>query len=145
MSATLSILDTKHENDRLHFCKTIVAYLLISLLSVLINFVYGLFGHGVSSSAMTWMFLYPLVGGALCFTLLGLTVCQLYRSAGYRLFFNAYNSGIATLTVSSFLKGVLEIAGTDSPYVGALYVSGWVFLLYAVITLLAKSRRKEFS
>ncbi|HWP50103.1 MAG TPA: hypothetical protein VN626_00265 [Clostridia bacterium] len=143
MSVTLFISDTKIENNRLHFCKTIVAYLLIALLALLISIIYGFFSHDVASPWMTWMFLYPLVGGALCFTFLGLAQCKVRRVPGYRLFFNAYNSGIATLTVSSFLKGVFDIAGTGSPYVGALFSAGWVFLAYGVIVLLVRPHQKE--
>ena len=143
MSVTLFISDTKTENSRLHFCKTIVAYLMAALLALLISIIYGSFSHDVASPSMTWMFLYPLVGGALCFTFLGFALCRVRCAPGYRLFFNAYNSGIATLTMSSFLKGVFDIAGTDSPYVGALFVAGWLFLAYAVIALLVRSFQKE--
>ena len=145
MSVTLSISATKYENNRLHFCQTIVVYLITAFLAVFIHWIYSLFSHGVSSPAMTWMFLYPLLGGVLCFTVLGFALCRVYCLPGYRLFFNAYNSGIATLTISSFLKGVFDIAGTESVYLGALYVAGWVFLFIAAIALFKKSHAdKQF-
>lgn len=124
--------------DRLHFRKTFFVYLALSAAAIAINLLYGLFGHGVHADAMTLMFLYPLIGGALAFLLLGLRFPTLRRVAGYRLCYNAYNSGIATLTVSSFLRGILEIAGTDSPYTAVLYALGAVCIAFAVLVILTR-------
>ncbi len=121
--------------------KTVRLYLVLALAAIIINNVYALFGHGVHSLSMTWMFLYPLLGGALFYSLIYLLFPGTRESAGkhsaYRLFFNLYNSGIAVLTISAFLKGILEIAGTGSPYVpysfgagAALTATGLAVLVY---------------
>lgn len=93
---------------------------------------------------MSWMFLYPLLGGALLFLLIDVLTPGINEIAGYRVFFNAYNSGIATLTLGSFVKGILDIAGTSSPYIILFYGTGWLFVgvgLILLFKLVAKYRR----
>lgn len=105
--------------------KTAAVYLAAAVSAILINKIYSLFGHGVSSVAMTYMFLYPLAGGAAAYLLLALLWPGLNRFAGFRMVYNLYNSGIAVLTVGSMLKGILEIAGTASPYIKFYYIAGY--------------------
>jgi prolipoprotein diacylglyceryltransferase len=62
------------------------------------------------------MFLYPLIGGALFYFIIYVFTNKISKFKCYRLFFNIYNSGIATLTFGSFIKGILELAGADSIY-----------------------------
>lgn len=125
--------------------KTIGVYAILSLVAIGINFIYGQFGHGVHSAAMTWMFLYPLLGGALFYFLLERLKSGMTRFAPFRFGYNSYNSGIATLTVGSFLKGILEIAGTNSPYLVLFTIIGWLFIAVGVMVfaLLSVSRKKN--
>jgi hypothetical protein len=98
--------------------KTALIYLEIAALCVLFHRVYALFGHGVSSAAMTLMFLYPLIGGALPLAAFWLVKQRRTEAVrGRRMLFNAYNSGVAALTVASMLIGILEVAGTSSPHI----------------------------
>ena len=106
--------------------KAAIVYLIVSVLSVLFDQAYALFGHGVRSASMTMMFLYPLLGGALVFTLLWFFAPEAEDRRHSRLFFNLYNSGIAALMAGSLLKGVLDIAGTSSPYIVAFRLLGWL-------------------
>lgn len=118
-----------------HFRKTILTYLVLSLFAIVINKVYGIFGHGVSSPAMTWMFLYPLIGGVLFYFLIYGFAKKIINFNGYRLFFNIYNSGIAALIFGSFLKGVMDIAGADSIYLVFYYVVGGLFIIVGLILM----------
>jgi hypothetical protein len=77
---------------------------------------------------MTWMFLYPLIGGGILYLLLAILLPELNRFAGYRLFYNIYNSGIALLTTGSLLKGIMEIAGTGSVYLKFYYTLGYIMI-----------------
>ncbi|MGE4548332.1 MAG: hypothetical protein AB7C89_02140 [Intestinibacillus sp.] len=129
--------------DRRHFRKTVFVYLALAFAAVAVNLIYGAFGHGVHAAAMTFMFLYPLVGGALVFLLCGLRFPALRRVRGYRLCYNAYHSGIATLTVSSFLHGILEIAGTSSPFTAGLYAFGAVCIVFALLVLFSQLPRRR--
>ena len=131
----MSTLDTSIRAPRKHIRKTTAVYLALSLLAVIINYVYGLFGHGVHSGYMTWMFLYPLLGGALIYNLITLIIPGVIRVPQYRLFFNTYNSGIAALTVGSFLKGIFYIAGTDSSYTAYFDAAGWMLVAAGIIML----------
>ncbi|MEL7660918.1 hypothetical protein [Acetobacterium wieringae] len=120
----ISGIKIKSNNNRIR--KTIVVYLLLALVAVAVNLIYGFFGHGVRAAAMTWMFLYPLLGGALGYLLIGRYLAFITRFVVYRMGYNSYNSGLAALTVGSFLKGILEIAGTNSPYLIIFFFLGWV-------------------
>ena len=74
------------------------------------------------------MFLCPLIGGVGVFG----AMRMLRLRPLPRFSINAYNSGIATLTVGSTLQGVFEIAGTSSPYEMVFAVVGIAFLIAAL-------------
>lgn len=114
--------------------KTTLSYLAIAVACIVIDRIYSLFGHGVYSAAMSLMFLIPLLGGSLLYALLGLLVPQADQVRHYRLAYNAYNSGIATLTIGSLLKGVFDIAGTSSAYLLTFNLGGWILLLIGLVT-----------
>lgn len=133
---TLSILDINNRNNQRQLGKTIRVYLILSVVAVVVDKVYGIFSHGVDSAAMTWMFLYPLLGGALFYFIILRLISNITKFAGYRVFLNAYNSGIATLTIASLLKGIFEIAGTNSPYLVYYYVMGGIFIAVGLVIML---------
>lgn len=126
--------------------RTIEVYLILAFAAVLTDNIYALFGHGVRSASMTWMFLYPLLGGALVYLLIELLIPRLSAAAGFRLSCNLYNSGIALLTVGNFLRGILEIAGTESAYVPVFSIAGWGFAAAGMVRFLSASfrRRKDY-
>jgi hypothetical protein len=115
--------------------KTVIVYLAVSTFCFIFDKIYALFGHGVHSVSMSLMYLFPLLGGVLPFLLL--TLIPLAEEVRhYRPLYNCYNSGIATLTAGSAINGVLEIAGTSSPYLTAFYVFGWSMLIIGLFTYL---------
>jgi hypothetical protein len=128
-------LDINIKSKRKQLSKTILVYLILSVIAVIVDKVYGIFSHGVASKAMTWMFLYPLLGGALFYSAINLFFPNIIKVTGYRVFYNIYNSGIATLTFGSFLKGILEIAGTNSDYLVFFYIVGGAFILAGFIMM----------
>lgn len=111
--------------------KVIWSYLLISIFTVVVSQIYSVFSHDVSSPSMIWMFLYPLIGGAIYYFIITKFISI------SRLSFNLHNSGIATLTIASFLQGVFEIAGTNSSYLQLYRVIGWGMILVAFIILMS--------
>ena len=111
---------------RKKFLKTIVIFSIMTIFTFIFNKVYGIFGHGVTSPYMTYMFLYPLVGGVLFYGIVMLLIPSIVNKKRYRFFYNIYNSGIAVLTVGSFLRGIMEIAGTFSTYLMAYTLVGWL-------------------
>ena len=127
---TLAINQSKRSRQVL---KTVLVYLAISVFCVVFNNVYALYGHGVHSDSMTYMFLYPLLGGVLPFALLWFFSPQADTVNHYRLFYNCYNSGTAALTLGSCIIGIFEIAGTSSPYTIVYAIGGWTMIFVASI------------
>lgn len=109
--------------------KPVRNYAASSIFCIAVNYIYAQFSHDVNSAAMTWVFLFPLLGGCGFFALLAARMPGFSTWEYYRIFFNLHNSGIATLTASAFLKGILEIAGTDSRYVRMVVIIGWTISL----------------
>ena len=107
--------------------KTAGVYVCISVCCIAFAQAYALFEHGVTSPAMSLMFLYPLAGGTLAYTVLWLLQPAADAVPNYRAYYNLYNSGIATLTTGSLLQGVFEIAGTSSPFTIWYRVAGGLF------------------
>lgn len=93
---------------------------------MLITCIYYRFSHEVYSDYMSYMFMVPLVFGTLFYGTM--SVCR-QAPVMSRYAFNIYNSGIATLTVACMLRGILNIAGANSPYVIYFFMTGIVMLL----------------
>lgn len=113
--------------------KTTIVYLAASAFCVLFSYVYSLYAHGEQSAYLSLLYLFPLAGGAAVFALLGRLGTPAPRIPHYRLFYNAYNSGIAAMSVASALQGVFEIAGTSSPYTALFWAAGWLLTGIGVI------------
>jgi len=112
--------------------KTGITYFILTVVTVIIEKIYRLFGHGITSASMTWMLLYPLAGGLLIY-LVSLAKVGSGDAERFRRFSNHYHSGIATLTIGSFLKGILEIAGTDSVNLPCFYIVGFGMVLLGIL------------
>ncbi len=104
--------------------------LVTTLCCIIFAMIYNHFGHGVYSFYMTYMFLLPLVLGGGVYGLM-LILPQIKEVS--RLPFNLYNSGVATLTIGSLLKGIFEIAGTSSPYVVVYWLVGTLMIVFSVL------------
>jgi hypothetical protein len=124
---------------RARYGRTVVVYASVAVSCLFFSIVYAQYSHGVSSASMTFMFCYPLIGGAGVFTALAL----LRLPFPPRRAFNAYNSGIATLTVGSTLRGVFEIAGTSSSFQMVFTVVGVAFIVGALIDVLMYERLSD--
>lgn len=123
----MTILDKKEKSKKYRYRKTVIAYACTAAGTFIFNYVYTIFGHGVRSNYMTYMFLYPLISGVF-YLFLWLVFPKLNLFTGYRLFYNLFNSGIALLTTGSMLKGIMEIAGTSSVYLKFYFAVGYLFL-----------------
>ncbi len=119
-------------------------YCIITAVIALFCIVYTILGRGVFSPSMTFAWAYPCVLG------LGWNFALLFiqrnirftGTVGYRLYVNAYNTGVAFLTVSSALDGIMYIAGTSSPYIAWMRWFGWIMLgigLLLFVVLIAQA------
>lgn len=117
--------------------RIIFVFMAITVFVFVAGLIYHQFGRGVFSSHMAYAFLYPLFFGAL-FNLILLPVqsrLPFAGTVGYRLYSNLYNTGIGALTLHSFVMGVLEIAGAESPLTQYLSYFGWVCIAAGLCTL----------
>lgn len=131
----LSILENRRQckAGRPDAGKCVLVYLGISVFCQVFYLIYDQFSHGVRSPYMTWLFAWPFLLGVLP----GMVFRRFpkVRRPG-RFTVNLYNSGLAAVTVSSLLRGIFEIAGTDSVYQQRLMYAGGAMLLLGIAVYL---------
>lgn len=120
--------------------KCFKVYLAVTAFVLAFGIVYECFSHGVVSLYMVLAFLIPLVLGVLPFGTVTVMKKNYYPSP---IGSNTYHAGIATLTVGSIMKGVLDIYGTTSPYVSAYLIIGIILCVFGaaystVVLLISK-------
>ena len=124
---TLSTSVTNPIKQRLK--KTILWYPLISAFFFVGSRIYEHFSFGETSAFMHYLFLIPLIGGAL------LVALQLIVKGLSRITFNLWNSAVATATAGALYRGIVNLSGRstthDQPY---YYVAG-IFLALALISI----------
>lgn len=131
------ILCTSDINEKTGAEKTAFAYFLIALFCALFGAVYEVFSHGVYSFYMLYAFAFPLAGGTLPFWLIARKDCKRYPATFAR---NLYHSGIATLTVGSIVRGVLDIYGTTNVLTGYYFFVGGLLVIAGVIMFVRGAR-----
>lgn len=123
--------------------KTAFTYLLISIFVALFGAIYEVFSYGVYSNFMIYAFAFPLVGGCLPFFVLGFLVPpSRYSTIKHptALSRNLYHSGIATLTVGSIIRGVLDIYGTTNMLSDYYWIVGIGLLIVGILAYLLSSK-----
>jgi hypothetical protein len=129
--------------------KTSVIYLGISLFAFLCARIYSIFSHGMSSNAMSFLFLYSLLLGSGVYGVMSLTFPEAIKNKYYRLFSNIYNTAVAALMVGSLLKGIFEIAGSGSGllkiYFGVSYVLFGAALIILIRILICRGGKIDKS
>ena len=114
-------------------------WLLATVGTVFFSAVYECFSHQVYSRAMILAFLYPLLGGLLPATLL-MMKAELQPGEWAR---SLWGAGIASLTLGSLFRGVLEIYGTTSRLSLTYPMLGWTLLTLALISWVLELSRRE--
>lgn len=96
--------------------------------------IYDQFSHNVRSNYMTYLFLWPLILGAVPY---GILTFITRRTNSIKLPGNEsrlfYNLGLEAVTMSSLLRGIFEIAGTASIYQTFLMYGGIVLLIIGIM------------
>lgn len=128
---TLSISD-KPQNIVL--VRRIIIWLGISVLCLVFYLIYNMFSHGVKSPYMTYLFAWPLILGFLPCSIIHV-ISRIKHSTIHvnAVSDNAFCSGVASLTVSSLLKGIFDIAGTASVYQTWLSYAGASLIVIGII------------
>lgn len=112
--------------------KTILGYVGSGLALFIFQYVYHLFGHGVTSISLKFVWLVPIIGG-LIIILLNTPLHTLSN----QLAFNLYNCGLAILSNVMILKGILDIAGSDSPYLSYFYLIAYPLIALSLILFIS--------
>ena len=131
----LYILDINKETPFGSLLKSSLVYMGVAIFSLLFGLIYNHYGHGVTSNAMTYLFVYPLAGGTVFYMIIKMLFPLITGFTGYRMFFNLYNSGLAALMAGSLLTGIVEIAGTESVYIKFFYYTGGGMILAGFMVL----------
>lgn len=101
-----------------------------TLFCLLFFLVYDHFSHEVRSPFMTFLFAWPL---ALCVIPCGLLLLIPPLPGPSLISSLLWNTGAASVTVSSLLRGVFDIAGNSSVYQQVLMVAGCILLTAGLI------------
>lgn len=96
---------------------------------VFFAFVYYQFSHGVHSPFMTLMFLVPLLGGAIPALIAHFANVRPAPRASRQ----AWALALTSLTIACCLRGIFEIAGTNSPLLVVYPAVAAVFAIVAAI------------
>ena len=128
------------EERPINLGRTGLVYLSAALFCALFGAIYEHFSHGVYSGFMIYAFVYPLALGALPFFAMSLSG----RRLPGRLPFNLYNAGIATLTVGSIFRGVLDIYGTTNSLTTVYWALGAGLTLFGAVLYLFGQGKGRF-
>ena len=103
-----------------------ITYLICAVLCIIINYVYHIFSHDVSSVFMTYMFIIPIIGGL--FNLI---------SNNY-LYKNLIEISTVLLTLAALLKGIVDIAGATTYFTYIFLIAGLTVLIISFLFILKK-------
>jgi hypothetical protein len=104
-------------------------YLLVSIFCAFFGAAYEIFSHGVYSYFMLYAFAFPLALGTLPEILRGLRGAEPSPISA-----QLWGAGVATLTVGSIFRGILDIYGTSSPLSVVYWIVGGLLLLSGALT-----------
>lgn len=113
--------------------KKTIRYLFLSVLIFVFSQIYEYFSHGVYSNYMLYAFLIPFLGLSVPSLLLHALKKALPTNSRF-----LWKCGIATLTVGSIYKGILEIYGTNGYFECPYLFIGAALCISAVITCTGK-------
>ena len=101
--------------------KSVIAWTMITIFSMVFSFIYEAFSFGVYSASMICLFVWPFV--------LGVIPCLfLNRDMG-----RFWNDGVLILMAAGMLKGIFDIYGTASMWPSVMFVLGWICILYGFV------------
>ncbi|HEM6112010.1 TPA: hypothetical protein U2B98_000945 [Streptococcus suis] len=131
---TLSTSVTNQTSTRT--ARTFITYLATTAFLFIFSRIYESLSYGEVSIFMRYMFCVTLVGGGL---LLGLLTIKPNLS---RLAFNLWNSGVATITAGSLLRGIINLSGRSTTLDQPYWFVGAGFLILALISLFFSGNKK---
>lgn len=118
--------------------KHILGNLIVSAWFAFFGAVYEHFSHEVYSYYMIYAFAIPLGMGALLYSILALK-----RIQPDGIFLKLWNSAIATFTIGSIFKGVLDIYGTTNRMIIVYPIVGSILTICALISLIKNHEKTK--
>ena len=119
--------------------KKSLIYFEISIFVFIFGQIYEYFSHGVYSSYMMFAFLIPFIGLFIP-SLLNNLILKRKITDNVTL---PWKCGIATLTVGSIYKGILEIYGTSGTFEQVYLIIGSLLCIIATIVLITARVNKD--
>ncbi|HEM5998608.1 TPA: hypothetical protein U2B30_002067 [Streptococcus suis] len=116
--------------------RTFITYLATTAFLFIFSRIYESLSYGEVSFFMHYMFCVTLIGGAL---LLGMLTLKPNLS---RMTFNLWNSGVATITAGSLLRGIINLSGRSTTLDQPYWFIGAGFLILALISLFFSGNKK---
>lgn len=111
-----------------YFKKQTIVYFLISIFLMVFGLIYEQFSHDVYSNYMIYAFAIPQVIGMLPSMLFSFSIVKKLPN---RTSVNLHNAAIATITVYSIIRGILEIYGTTNSLIN------WYIYIYIIFEISA--------
>lgn len=127
--------------------KVVRNYVFVILFCILFGGIYEHFSFGVYSNFMIYAFAWPFVFGLIPALLLAIR-SERRKQAGKREADRKWperlwHTGIATLTVGSIFKGILDIYGTDSVLTIVYWIVGGALLLIGLASTIRSENSKR--
>lgn len=108
--------------------KTGYTYIGLTCFFFLFSRIYESLSYGEVSFFMHYLYIVPLIGGGL---LLALLACYPQLS---RISFNLWNSGVAVLSASFLLRGIINLSGRSTTLDQPYWYIGVAFLILACLS-----------
>ena len=116
--------------------KKTIWYLFLSVFVFVFAQIYEYFSHSVYSNYMLYAFLIPFLGLALPRFLLHSLKKSLPANSRF-----LWKCGIATLTVGSIYKGILEIYGTNGYFEFPYLLLGGILCILGLLSLFSREKQ----
>ncbi|MBJ6746264.1 hypothetical protein JEQ21_07325 [Streptococcus sp. 121] len=128
-------MSTSVTNPSQRFRRNLITYLALTVFLFLFSRIYESLSYGEVSFFMHYIWTVPLAGGSLLLTLMK------FRPKLSRLSYNLWNSGIATLTASFLLRGIINLSGRSTTLDQPYWLIGASFLALALLSLFIHSKK----
>ena len=111
--------------------KTVINYFIITIFCIVFSLIYRIFSHSVTSTFMTFMFVFPLFGM--------ISSLIIYKNINIKIIpkditKKLFRCGIATLTIGSCVRGIFDIYGTSVNLIILYWIFGTALLIISLIT-----------
>ena len=126
-------------SDNKKYQAQVVIHLSVAVFCALFGAVYEKFSHFIYSYYMIYAFAIPLVCGALPYAILALRSTRTPNERAMRF----WNSAIATFTVGSVFRGVLDLYGSTNKLSIVYPMAGGVLVVLTIVSLILGKKGKE--